>query len=172
MSEAELRSELDDVVEELNSRDFRDDDCFQYEIGSHHHGIAVDITKDGEAPHKVLGRFSKAVMCAGYVVIATNVAEDYYNGDHTRIFLGDADEYFDLEDDAPDTFVVAPFGSPPYTIERLNGDDIAKSVVNDTVVAFAPEGTEGAEEVDKYITFTVSKGDEDYDAYLDAYRND
>jgi hypothetical protein len=177
MSETKLRSELDDVVEELNGCSFRDDDCFQYEIGSHHHGIAVDITKDGEAPHKVLGQFSKAIMRAGYVVTATNVAEDYYNGDHTRIFLGDASEYFNLEQP---TFVAAPFGErstdyEDYVAKKTNHDQVYGTVADGMAVAFAVEGSWG----EKYLnnrfsvyTITPTNGkSNEYDDCLKEYRS-
>lgn len=99
MSKQQLRDELDEVVATLNGKEYNDDNEYEYELGTHNSGLAIDITKGGEAQTKVTGRFCKAAMRAGYVVVATlsHVESEYH--DHTRIFLHEAEEHFDLADE-------------------------------------------------------------------------
>lgn len=66
---------------------------YEFEIAKYANGLAVDITSDGDSIDKVVIGFAEAAMDAGFVVIGTYVC-DYF--DHTRIFLGDAADYFDL----------------------------------------------------------------------------
>lgn len=94
MSKERLREELDEVVENRHAD-------YEYEIAEHASGPAIDIQKYGEAPEKVVGSFCEAAMECGYVVTATLV-HDGENYDHTRMFLHEAEEYFDLAEE-PDT---------------------------------------------------------------------
>jgi hypothetical protein len=102
MGETALRAELDEVVEELNGK--RDRNPYEYEIGSHNYSVAIDVTKNGNEMPKVMGQFCQAAMCAGYVVIGTYVNERSSN---TRIFLGKADEYFNIE---KEDIIIGGFG--------------------------------------------------------------
>jgi len=112
MSEQQLRAELDAEVAKLNDKRFRADDAYDYELGEHSTGPAIDITKDGGAPNKVLGQFCQAAMRAGYIVSATMVHKDSTRYDYTRIFLHEADEHFDLrEEDAEDKARAEGFGA-------------------------------------------------------------
>jgi hypothetical protein len=95
MTKQQLRDELDEVVATLNDKRFRDGE-YDYELDTHAKGTAIDITKGGEPTDKVLGQFGRAAMRAGYVIVGTLVHNDSVNYDHTRIFLHEADEHFDL----------------------------------------------------------------------------
>lgn len=96
-----LRAELDSEVSELNDwfeKNTGKGRPYDYELGTHAGGVAIDIQKDGEPVNKVLGQFGKAAMRAGYVVTGSLVNKESSHIDHTRVFLNEADEHFDLRD--------------------------------------------------------------------------
>lgn len=95
--EDKLREELDAVVEHLNDKEWKDEsNMWSYEIGTHSGGLAVDIKKGGRANNKVIGQFCSAVMEAGYVASGFLYHGESSHYNHTRVFLNEASEHFDL----------------------------------------------------------------------------
>lgn len=101
---ARLREELDAEVAELN--DWHEEEGFDgnpdrpidYELGTHHDGVAIDISDENAdgGPDKVGNRFTKAAMRAGYVVTGFVTYDEDAIFDKARIFLREADEFESL----------------------------------------------------------------------------
>lgn len=99
MSKAQLREELDAEIVELNDWHEKNTDSgrpYDYSLGTHASGLAIDLTKNGGPMNKVMGQFCRAAMRAGYVVTGTLVHDENSHIQHTRIFLGEADDHFDI----------------------------------------------------------------------------
>jgi len=99
MSKQRLTSELDEVFEELNDKTegYRGVRAYEYRIGEHADGLAIDVEKGGNAPRKINGRIGKAAARAGYIItgVMNHQNSEHYN--HTRLFLNEADDHFDTE---------------------------------------------------------------------------
>lgn len=99
MSESELRQAVEATEDEHNekARD-RNTDEVVAEVGEHHHGPAIDLSQGGEAHIHNKYPFIEAAHDAGYIVSNIKVFESFHGpkGPHTRIFLREASEQFDI----------------------------------------------------------------------------
>jgi len=172
----DVREELLDALDERFENRLEN---YNWEVNSHFAGPTIDITKDGNNVSKVGAAFAEVAMECGYIVTATNVHDGTRTTDeHTRVFLQDVGEYFDLEQP---TFVAAGFGYSDgdydnYADQYTDRDGVYGTVADGRAVAFAVEGSDGAEYLQSFLhTHTIAPNNEyanEYDDCLEEYRSE
>lgn len=118
---ADLQQTVERVEAELNERRYVHNNPYDLEVGEHSDGPAIDVTKGGEAPDKVVGTIFDAAFDAGYIVSGVNRhTVSGLGGPHTRLFLRPVEEKFD-HDESDD--LGSAMAGMLFALMALNADD-------------------------------------------------
>jgi len=119
---ADLQQTVERVEAELNERRYVHNNPYDLEVGAHTDGPTIDVTKDGEAPDKVIGTIFDAAFDAGYIVSGVNRhTTSGLGGPHTRLFLRPVEQKFDH--DSEDAELGGAMAGMLFALMALNADD-------------------------------------------------